>query len=415
MKWTPYVKPHVVFVDEDLTVLDHLRQQLMPQADAWGMIFAPGAEDALMVLEDKPVDVVISRNTLSGMGGVRLLERVRSLQPRASRILMGGAELKDQVLSVVGPVHQVVDGSDINSIVDCLDRLLRMQATLDRPKLRKLVSGVESLPTPSDSYYKLIDLLDRDDASAKEVGELVSQEMAMSAQLLKLTNSAMFALPTPVTNASHAVQVLGFDVVRRVALLAGVFELFEGTAEVQSNITRLGQNSLGIGQLCGEISRMENLPSDVVAQAECAGLMAHLGMLLLLSEYGDQYLETLKLIDEDGVTIIEAERMAYGASHAEVGAYLLGLWGFAIPIVEAVAFHHEPLLLQGDALSASGVLHAAQFLATPRAVQGSSSEEIAGLLNDGVNVAYFEELGITHRLIAWRQKADEMRTAGTLR
>lgn len=409
------MKPHVVFVDEDLTVLDRLRQQLMPQTDAWGMIFAPGAEDALMVLEDKPIDVVVSRNTLSGMGGVRLLERVRTLQPRASRILMGGSELKDQVLSIVGPVHQVVDASDINSIVDCLNRLLRMQATLDRPKLRKLVSGVETLPTPSDAYYKLIDLLDRDDASVKDVGELVSQEMAMSAQLLKLTNSAMFGLSKPVTNAAHAVQVLGFDVVRRVALLAGVFELFEGTPAVQENITRLGQNSLGIGQLCGEIARMESLPSEVVAQAECAGLMAHLGMLLLLSEYGDQYLETLKLIDEDGVSIIEAERMAYGASHAEVGAYLLGLWGFSIPIVEAVAFHHEPLLLQGDELSASGVLHAAQFLATPRAVQGNSGEEIAALLNQGVNVAYFEGLGLTHRLIAWRQKADEMRTAGTLR
>lgn len=408
------MKPHVVFVDEDLTVLDRLRQQLMPQADAWGMIFAPGAEDALMVLEDKPIDVVVSRSTISGMGGVRLLERVRTLQPRASRILMGGSDLKDQVMSVVGPVHQVIDGSDIDSITDCLDRLLRMQATLDRPKLRTLVSGVETLPSPSDAYYSLIDMLDRDDASAKEVGELVSQEMAMSAQLLKLTNSAMFALPTPVTNAAHAVQVLGFDVVRRVALLAGVFELFEGTAEVQANIARLGQNSLGIGQLCGAIARMENLPSDVVAQAECSGLMAHLGMLLLLSEYGGQYLETLKLIDDEGVSIIEAERMAYGASHAEIGAYLLGLWGFSTPIVEAVAFHHEPQLLQGKELSASGVLHAAQFLATPRAVKTGSSQEIAAMLNAGVNVPYFEGLGLTHRLIAWRQKADEMRTAGTL-
>jgi HD-like signal output (HDOD) protein len=90
------------------------------------------------------------------------------------------------------------------------------------------------------------------------------------------------------------------------------------------------------------------------------------------------------------------ERLQLGVDHGEVGAYLLGLWGLSFPIIEAVAFHHEPERVPQMALDLVGTVHIADSLANE--VRGGSGED-----RESVNSAYLEELGVADNMDGWRE------------
>ena len=105
---------------------------------------------------------------------------------------------------------------------------------------------------------------------------------------------------------------------------------------------QLSRRSLAIAVLAQAIARLEGAPTAVADQAFCAGLLLHVGTLVLIAHNASGFKRCMEVVETGRVDLLECEEREFGATHAQVGAYLLGLWGFTDMIVEAVAFHHHP-------------------------------------------------------------------------
>ena len=93
-----------------------------------------------------------------------------------------------------------------------------------------------------------------------------------------------------------------------------------------------------------------------------AGLLHDIGLLVLSTNFPEQYSEVLANLRHDRLSVCDAERAVFKASHEDVGAYLLGLWGVSDAIVEAVAFHHHPGERFQDGFSLLAAVHVANAL-----------------------------------------------------
>lgn len=387
------MKSSILFVDDEVKVLQGLRRMLRGMRGEWAMAFAESGKEALELLEKTPADVVVSDMRMPGMDGAQLLDAVRRRHPGAARIILSGYADEESVLRTIGPAHQyLAKPCDSETLTRTIAGSLELRGLLKSEKLRRLVSSLDTLPTPPEVYFGLLEELNSPTASVNSVAEIFSHDVGMTAQILKLTNTAFFALPMKVTTPGEAVQLLGFDTIRALVLMTGFFSQFKGDANAASALERLSRRSFAIGVLAKAIAGKEGLGKLIADQACCAGALSHVGTLLLIANLPVKFEQAVAMVEKEGIGIIEAELRVFGASHAEFGAYLLGLWGFTYPIIEAVAYHHQPGLCSGRKVGLLTVLHAAQYL-----VRGEI-EEIPG---PALDLQYLAEAGVAERLPEW--------------
>lgn len=405
------MKSRILFVDDETKVLQGLRRMLRDMRGTWEMVFADSGAKALEAMEKAPFDVVVSDMRMPGMDGAQLLTEVRKRHPHVIRIILSGYAKEESVLRTVGPAHQyLAKPCDHRDLIDTIERTLTLRKILNSEDLRSLVAGLQTLPTPPAVYFELLDEFHSPHASAASLAEKISLDVAMAAQTLKVTNSAYFGLPTKVTSPLEAVQLLGFETIKALVLAAGFFSQFRGDAETSLTVERLSRRCLGIGALARAIAGAENLDTLVADQACCAGVLSHVGTLVLVARWPAKFKQVVSLVENDGLAITEAERRVFGANHAELGAYLLGLWGFIDPIVEAVAYHHEPRRCHRRDVNALLALHVAQYL-TRGDWDAKDSEE---LVASSLDREFLTELGVVERLPAWAEIYRSLEQEGTV-
>ena len=161
----------------------------------------------------------------------------------------------------------------------------------------------------------------------------------MTCKLLQVAGSAFFNSSTSVTDVETAIMRLGFRTLRNLSLSVGVFEAAShGGASLTTSVEALQRRSLAIATTA---ARMAKLPEDASA-AYLAGLLCDVGQLVLASTAPERLYVTQAEATQAGIPAHVAEASTWGVTHAEIGAYLLGLWGLPFQIVEAVANHHAP-------------------------------------------------------------------------
>jgi putative nucleotidyltransferase with HDIG domain len=180
------------------------------------------------------------------------------------------------------------------------------------------------------------------DTSLKKVGNIISQDVSMSAKILQLVNSSFFGLPRKITDPKQAAVYLGVDTLKSLVLSIDVFSSFTEDAELRGfPLAEMWKHSLMTGKLAQNIARAQTNDKKVVEEVMIAGMLHDIGKLILL-KVPKQYNQVMDFIEKSGCDRVEAEYAVMKTSHAEMGAYLLGLWGIPDNVVEAVAFHHNP-------------------------------------------------------------------------
>jgi len=410
------MKRRLLFVDDEEHVLEGLRRMLRGMRGQWDMVFVDSGEKALEILEQAPFDVVVSDMRMPGMDGAELLGEVQKRHPDTARIILSGYAEKDSVLRTVGPTHQyLAKPCDQEMVVATIERVLGLRGLLASEGLRRLVAGLRTLPTPSAVYFELLRELDSADASAASVAAIISRDIALTSQTLRLVNSAYFALPTKATTSLQAVQLLGLETIKSVVLSAGMFSQYLGDEGLTSTLETLNRRCFAIGVVAKAIAEAEGLDKLVIEHARCAGVLSHLGTLLLVATWPGRFRKAVDLVENAGTgadtddgggerrrfAITEAEQQVFEADHAALGAYLLGLWGFSGPIVEAVAYHHEPRRSRCREVNALTAVHAAQYLTRgDRAAKGLRDMTVPSL-----DLEYLGALGLRDRLPVWEEIA----------
>ena len=353
----------ILFVDDEPQLLGGLRRMLWDRRDAWDMHFVESGAQALAFLETTPVDVVVTDVRMPGMDGPELLEAVRRRWPGTARLILSGHSDRDFIFRSVKPAHQFLSKPCApQELVAAIERVLRLSGIFNDARVRDAIARVETLPVLPEVFAELTEELRSPNASINTIGDILSRDVALAAGLLKLVNSAFFGMPQRVSSTRQAVTLLGLETVRALVLAHGLFSRFDAGRYPGFGLGRLWEHSLRVARMAKVLATLEG--ADKAEKDACfmAGLVHDMGKLMLAELFADEYRQALALARARNIAIGEAEEAVLAVSHAAVGAYLLGLWGFEEAVVLGVAHHHRPGEAGDAPPLAVPLLHAANAL-----------------------------------------------------
>jgi HD-like signal output (HDOD) protein len=391
--------PQILFVDDEPNVLQGLQRMLRPMRQEWEMEFTDGGAQALAKLSERSFDIVVSDMRMPKMDGNQLLTEVMRKHPQVVRIILSGHSDQEVILKSVGVAHQYLSKPcDPETLKTTVARAIALRDLMANTLLKGLVSQMQSLPCLPSLYVELVQELKKSDPSIKVVGEIISKDVAMTAKILQLVNSAFFGVFKRVSSPAEATSLLGLDIVRSLVLSIHVFSQFDQKRVPGMPLEQLWLHSLKVGQYAKQIARAEGQDRRNTDDAFVAGVLHDTGKLILAANFSDLYNQAISRSKEKQESLAALETQLFGASHGEVGAYLLGLWGFSHPLIEAVAFHHHPSHNPYGSFSVLTAVHVANALAHSE----SLSEELAHPTSS-LDAEYIANLKLTDRIPQWQE------------
>jgi HD-like signal output (HDOD) protein/ActR/RegA family two-component response regulator len=386
----------ILFVDDEPKVLDGLKRMLHGMRREWEMAFANSGREALEMLRSRPFDVLISDMRMPGMDGYQLLDKVRQLHPQVVRIILSGYSDREIILRSVRSAHQfLAKPCEAEVLKATVARACALRDLLKDGSLIELISGIDSLPSLPALYAKVVDELNSPQASIQKIAEIISSDVGMTAKILQLANSAFFGLSQHVNSPLRAVTILGLDTVKALIMTVQIFSQFDRSTPAGFSIADLWTHSMRSGVLAKTIAKSQGQERIAVEDAFMGGLLHDVGKLVLIANLSERYREAMALGAEPQRQLWEAEQEVFGTSHAQVGAYLMGLWGLPDRIVEAIAFHHCPTECLEQSFSTLTAVHVADAL--DHDLSAGGEQETTGHLNR----EYLASLHLTDRLSAW--------------
>jgi HD-like signal output (HDOD) protein len=393
----------VLFVDDELTTLDALRHMLRAQHLEWEMAFAPGGEAALALMGASPFDVIVADMRMPGMDGAKLLARVRDQYPQVVRIMLSAQTELSTALRIVPVAHQfLAKPCDAATLRVAVERACHLKALLNDDSMRRAVGALRDLPSLPRTYDALTQALTDPDTSLQKLARIVEQDVGLSAKILQLVNSAFFGIAHSITNIDHAVIYLGINTLRSLVLSLEIFPVFEPKTPLPGfSLEKLQHHA----QLAAHIAARLPVPKHLADITMVAGMLHDVGKLVLAWKLPEHFKSLLAEAAEEHCPLYKAEEREYGFSHAEIGAYLLGLWGLPYILVEAVALHHGPNRVPHQYFDAVSAVYVANLLAHELE---APSPEVPLENATETNQEELAALGAKEDLAAWRALAAEI-------
>ena len=317
------------------------------------------AATALALPASDGIDVFVAGAWAGSMEGATLLSRLRTQHPAAVRILLVEPSQDMGATQALDVAHRLLHVPlDAGELIESIESVLELRDLLDSPELKRTIGRIGALPPPPRVYIELSQLLRDPDASNAEIAEMLAQDPAIAAKVLRMCNSAYFSGGRVITDFRSAVTRLGHHALRRLVLASETFGSIQSAGSIDRET--LQDRALRTSRLAGRL-----LGGSSAELAATAGLLAEIGMLL------------------PGV---RADGTGEGPHYAEAGAYLLGLWGLPMPIVQAVAYHPYPSKMRSAGFWVTGAVHVASALVAGREVDES----------------YLRAVGVIDKLGQWR-------------
>lgn len=387
----------VLFLDDEPRLLDSVRQMLAPLSKEWTVLGADTVEAARAVLAERPVDVLVSDVYLPGIGGIQLLAEVKARYPHVVRVACSSCAHRDTVIRSLDAVHQFVTKPfDPGALRKMLVRAVSLQARMTNQPLRDLVAGIAKLPSLPTLYQDLVAAMQSPSATAETAGRIIAQDMAMVSKLFQIVNSVYFGLWRTISSPAQAVALLGFDAVKSLVLATKVFAGFKQDEKLPFSLEGLWTHSLRTAAYARAVAKSEERGTMGLESAFMAGLLHDVGLLVLVSNFPDRYATVMQLARQDRLPICDAERSVFQTTHADVGGFLLGLWGLNDTLVEAVVFHHDPADCVREGFSALAAVHVANVIDEER------DQSLTGGTVTSIDETYLQACGLAERGKVWR-------------
>jgi putative nucleotidyltransferase with HDIG domain len=308
---------------------------------------------------------------MPGMDGRQLLEEVEKRYPHAVRVVLSGSVGATEALGSLRPTHQYLSKPcDADTVKNTIERALRLRELLPQEKVGNLLSQTGSVPSLPALYAEIMQELNSADCEIGKVAEIIARDAGMTAKILQLANSAFFGLRGQVSTSSDAIFRLGLDVVKALVLSVQVFSAFETEHVKRLKLNRVWPHSLSTASLARKIAVKQNAAPEIVDTTFTAGLLHDVGKLILAANVPDEYHQVLTRAETAKIKDWQGEYIAFGVTHAEIGAYLIGLWGLSDTLVDAIAHHHRPERSSGRKFGPLAAVHLADALEHHRRIDG---------------------------------------------
>jgi putative nucleotidyltransferase with HDIG domain len=283
-------------------------------------------------------------------------------------------------------------------------RATSLGEVLDSKMLTSLVGALRELPSLPRVFTELKLALARPSTTIEQVAQIVEQDVAVSAKILQLVNSAFFGLARDVSDLKTAVSCLGMSVLHDLVVTLEVFRSLTPNEYVSEEyLEEFHRHAQLTARIAAGIAQDAHLPPAVVL----AALMHDVGKLVIAERTPAHFARALLQAEQEARPLFEIEEKLIHISHAEVGAYLLSLWGLPFAIVEAVAHHHHPRRVPPKGLDMLLVVYVANLLAH------ETSGVDKNLVAPEFDMEFLKQAGAVEHLPKWRKIAETAHIAET--
>jgi HD-like signal output (HDOD) protein len=384
----------VLFVDDEVRVLQALQRTMHGMRRDWDMEFLPSGAAALDSLAKIPAEVIVSDMRMPGMDGWQLLAEVKKRYPQTVRLILSGHADPGAIMQSVGTAHQyIAKPCDSATLKTAVLQSQTLRNLLSSDALALIVGDVEMLPGYPSACRELSSCLQQPGASLTDAARIIGRDVAMTANIMKLVNSAFFGARQTIAGIDRAVAYLGMDTLGALVLGHGVFRSHASRA-TESVLEALWRHSLRTAMVARAVALYERFPRARAEEAFLAGMLHDVGKVVFATR-GDVTARSPAASSLE----LDAEAEAH---HAMVGAYLLGLWGFPNHIVEATAQHHTPSRRSDPGFDATVLVHIADRLAHRC---NTSTETVQEL---GLEPGLLEGLELVSHLPHWIEATSAM-------
>jgi len=351
------VKKRILFVDDEPAILAGLQNLLYKDRKRWEMVFALGGQLGLEEIRKAPFDIVVSDMRMPGIDGAALLNVIKDECPATVRIMLSGHADREAIVRALPALHQLLSKPcDAATLRGAIERSVDT-VDVDRDvRIRRIVGGVDKLPTPPDIFFDLSRLMQSQTTSVAEVAKVVTRDPALSAKLLQLVNSAYFGTGQSTTSIQQAVALLGTDRLRYIALTASVFSTPEVETAGAFSLEDMQQTAMRAAILARTFA-----DPDERDEAFASTLLHDVGQVVLALCRGPEFqifCERIRL----GENVLDVELDLFGVTHADVGARLLAIWGLPTAIVDVVQYHHDPGSAPESRRKLASIVHVADTI-----------------------------------------------------
>jgi len=354
---------------------------------------------ALAALDAQRFDAVAASLDLPEVDGPTLLNRIRQSAPDTGRFLLAEENDREEVLKKGLGTQQILskpcDAAEARRVVE---HYLAADKWIADETMRDLVSRIRSLPTIPSIYTEVRAALRSPDATTMSVASIINKDMAMTTKLLQVCNSSYFGLRRKITDAEEAVGLLGFNTVNSIVVAVKMLGYYDRIKPAYFTVDRLWRHSLAVAQHARKLALRETGDEGLAETAHTAGLMHDLGKVVLACNFCQQYEETQKRAKREARPLWQIEKEVFGANHADIGAYLLGLWGLPAEVSEAAALHHQPMRSSAENFAPLTAVHIAN------AIEHEINPSHDGTVASTVDTIYLARIGCLKPIAEWRDE-----------
>lgn len=396
----------IIFVDDDENVGQAMRRMLRPMRNEWDMAFAESGEEALeLMAQSEPFDIVVSDMQMPGMHGSDFLTIVMDRYPETIRFALTGSPGGSSVIRTASIVHQyLLKPYDPQKLMQLIVRTFALREQLDRSGIRQILLEMGDIPSVPALYRDVLNEIQSETGSVARVAEIIERDIGMSAKLLQIVNSSAYGLRQEVTNVLQASSLLGLGNIRSLVLAAEALRpATQDKIPPNFKLDWLWSHSLRVAAYAKKIALLETNDQKMASDASTAGLLHDIGQLVLATKKTDEFGEALRIAADENRVLIEVEKEMFGATHAEIGGYLMKLWGLADPVTESITFHTVPSQADYDSFSLVTALHAANCLC----------EDMDDSIRKATpfDTVHMERVGLADRIDSWRDACREAEEA----
>lgn len=226
---------------------------------------------------------------------------------------------------------------------------------------REFVNIIDSLPQFPESIARIDRLLNDPSSNMRDIATLISADVALTTDLLKLVNSATFALAVPCRSIEDAVKLVGLRGIKNMLFSVGSINALPKVNEVSGK--EIWTHSYKVAFFSYNLARTFCAKEpNIVEDSYVCGLLHDMSKLIFEFAHPQIIAHLKALCNEKGIPISVFEKLVAGVNHGEVGALIAEKWNFPAPIVTAIRYHHEPDRAPADDKKLVSLIYLANML-----------------------------------------------------
>jgi HD-like signal output (HDOD) protein len=336
------MKRSIYVVDDQAGVLDTAVMILRCIDPDWVVEGFKDPLEALLAVQARPPDLVLSDQLMPGMLGSQLLEEVRAVSPGTIRVIMSGFVALNKLTLITSAHQYLAKPFDSAKLRELIQRGFAARERIADPGLQTVIASLRSIPSLPQVHQSLLAELEDHRHGSSAIGRMVAADAGLSVKVLQLANSPLFGQGYLITSPIDAVLCLGTDLIAALVFSQSLFRHYEKLAHPELEVTRVWNHCWETAFLAQHICQEKQLPRKMAEEAFLAGLLHETGRLILIDNFPDRFQAACDAARQSKSPLAPRLREVFQTGTPQITAYLLELWGMPTPVVEAIAAQEKP-------------------------------------------------------------------------